>query len=247
MKLISRYKIGRDEEHNYTVDDGVRPVILPGTTGILDVVGSKEKTNSLMGWSKKQALLKVADILRSYSGKPITIDEKIIEFIRKSAWKRDKELFEKAGDIGDKVHEAIDNKIKGFNSVLDEKAQIGFNNFISWLDGSGIKITHGDTYVASLEWGFGGAMDALGEKDGQVILLDWKTSNALRDTYPLQAAAYAIAFEETYGIKVDRAIVVRFGKEIPEVEPREVMLENAKAAFISALRLHKRMKENNWK
>jgi hypothetical protein len=242
-----KYKVSRDEDHIYTIEYKGKSAVVPGTTGMLEIVGSKDKTNRLMGWAKKHALLKVAEHIRAFAGKPLTVDEAWIEAVRKSAWKRDKDLLKAAGDIGTAVHLCIDRFIDGKDPETDEKTKPGFDNFTAWLNGSGIKLIKGDTFVGSLEHHYGGALDAIGEKDGKLILLDWKTSNYLNDTYSLQAAGYATAFEETYGLKIDRAFVCRFGKEVPEDnEIREVNIIAAWIAFDRALHLSDAMTAPLW-
>ena len=249
MKLKSKYIITRDEEHNYSVDYKGKITTLPGVTGILDVVGSKDKLNRLMSWAKKQALLKASEHIRAYSGKSLIVDEDWIEAVRKSAWKRDKEMLKAAGDLGTRCHTAIDAFIQGKTPILDKDTQQSYDNFIQWLNGAGIKIIMGDTYIANMELGYGGAMDALGQtNEGGIVLLDWKTSNYMQDVYALQAAAYALAFSETFGMSVDRAIVVRFGKEKSgDIEPKEVNLPWAIINWTNALKLHKSMKQKIWR
>ena len=255
MKLTSRYDIDRDKKHNYTVsrksgEGGVH--CLPGVTGILSVVGSEQKLNAMMGWAKKMALTKACDHIREKIGQSFPITEEWVKEVYKSAWKKDRDVLENAGDIGDKVHKAIDAYILGEKPILDEKSKPGFDNFLGWLSKSGIKLLYGDTYVASLEYGFGGAMDSLGIQDGAIVLPDWKTSNAIRDTYPLQVGAYVIAAEESlmlggYPLEISKAYVVRFGKDIPgDVEPREVNIPEAKKAFLAALELRNRMEDKLW-
>lgn len=247
MELISKYKIDRDEEHNYTVEHNGAKFIFPGVTGILDTVGSKDKVNRLMGWAKKQCLLKVAEHMRAFMASPVVVDEAWIEACRKAAWKRDKEVLQAAGDLGTRVHSAIDAFILGQEPVLDADTKMGYDNFREWLTKSGIKILKGDTYIAHLALGFGGAMDALGEKDGKLIMLDWKTGNSLQDTASLQSGAYSLAFEDTFGMPIYDGYVVRFGKEVPgDIEPRQVNMGHAKEAFMSALNLKNKMEKQLW-
>jgi len=246
-ELKPKYTITRDENHAYTVSNNDKTTTLPGVTSILDIVGSKDKTNRLMGWAKKQALLKVAEHLRAFITAPVTIDETWIEAVRKSAWKRDKELLKEAGDLGTRVHNAIDSFITGQPPLLDPDTKQGYDNFMKWLEDSKIKLIKGDTYIASIKMGYGGAMDALGVRDGKLVLLDWKTSNQLVDTYSLQTAAYVMAFEETFEQDIDKAFVVRFGKEIPgDIEYREVDLCNATKAFKCAINLKNDMAYPLW-
>ena len=156
-------------------------------------------------------------------------------------------MLQAAGDLGTRVHAAIDAFILGQEPVLDADTKQGYDNFRKWLDESGIKILKGDTYIANLELGFGGAMDALGEKDGKLIMLDWKTGNSLQDTASLQSSAYSIAFEDTFGEPINDGYVCRFGKEIPgDIEPKRVNMANAKSAFISALNLKNKMGQTLW-
>jgi len=240
-----KYTVTRDEDHIYTISP--MGLVVPGTTGILDTVGSKKKTDMLMGWAKKQCLLKVAEHIRTFANKALTVDEAWIETVRKSAWKRDRDIFKEAGDTGNKIHKAIDAYIIGGPPILDDQSRPGFENFLAWIKTSGIKLIKGDTYVASIKYKFGGALDALGEQDGKLVLLDWKTASAMRDTYPLQVAAYSMAFKEMYGLKVKAAYVVRFGKEIPgDVEPKEIILKPAWTAFKHAIKLTELMNNNMW-
>lgn len=249
-----RYEVVRDDEtHIYTirymVPMAVNPIelVVPGTTGILDSVGSKEKTNMLMGWAKKMALEKVQEHLRPLVGKAVTIDDAWIDAVRKSAWKRDKDKLKEAGDIGTRIHSAIDAHILGKAPILDEQTEPAFNNFLHWVKDCGIKLIQGDTFVGSVEYKYGGALDALGERDGKLVLLDWKTSNSMRDTYPLQVAAYANAFQECYNQDISEAWVIRFGKEIKgDIEPKQVNLAKSWDSFKAALELTNRMKEAMW-
>jgi len=249
MKLTPRYAVTRDDEtHIYTIAFEGKTTIVPGTTGILDIVGSRDRQNRLMGWAKKSALLKVAEHIRTFAGQSLTVDEAWIEAVRKSAWKRDKELLKEAGDLGKKVHEAIDLYIEGEPCELDEQTKPGFDNFVKWQKEAGIELIKGDTFIGSLEYGFGGALDALGIKDKKLVLLDWKTGNSVYDSASLQAAAYSIAFKETYGKVINHAFVVRLGKETAgDIEPKEVDLAAAYPAFLTALSLHKAMTASLWK
>jgi hypothetical protein len=248
-ELKPAYKVTRSEDHIYTIDTGERKVIVPGTTGILDIVGSKDKTNRLMGWAKKQALLKVADHIREYSGKPLTVDEAWIEAVRKSAWKRDKEKLKEAGDKGTSIHDAIEEDTYGRSPVITKDIEIGFENYLTWKKNSGVKILMGDTYVGSLTHLFGGAADAFGENSKGVGLVDYKTGNYLHDENALQAGgAYTTAAEETFpGLRLNWALIVRFGKEkLGDIEERWVNIPHAKASFLSALDLHYKMKGPLW-
>lgn len=81
-----------------------------------------------------------------------------------------------------------------------------------------------------------------------------------RPDYHFQVAGYAIAFEETYGEKVEKAFIARFSKghglldkknnKIQDMEIQEVNLELSKKGFLSLLKiknvLKKVKKEKNY-
>ena len=242
------YKVDRDEDHTYYIETKDGKITVPGTTNILNVVGSKDKLNRIVGWSKKQALLKVAEHIRTFSGKPLLVDEKWIESVRKSAWMQDRNKFKQAGDTGTCLHDAIDLDTNGGIPVIREDIKIGWENYQTWKKRCGIKILKGDTKVGSIVHGFGGALDGIGEKNGRGVV-DYKTSNHINDEYALQAGgAYTIAAEETIkGFKAEWALVVRFGKEeLGDIEERYINIPAAKTAFIRALGLHNAMQAKLW-
>lgn len=66
--------------------------------------------------------------------------------------------------------------------------------------------------VADVELGVAGTLDALvTDPNGCVILLDWKTSNSLKDKFLVQVHAYARMAEKA-GLVIDRGYIVRFDK-----------------------------------
>lgn len=119
--------------------------------------------------------------------------------------------------------------------------------FLAWkrlIHSSGSKIVGTEMEIWSDKYGYAGTMDALLEtidsRTGERTLtaLDWKTSNAMRNEYALQVAAYAKAYEERTGEKVSKAVVVRFGRRSDTFEAKQVLdLERSFDAFCSALHL----------
>ncbi len=56
--------------------------------------------------------------------------------------------------------------------------------------------------------------------DGQPCIVDFKTSNKMRKSFPLQKAAYAKMANAQLGVKIDRGLTIRshWNKEKQEVE-----------------------------
>lgn len=94
---------------------------------------------------------------------------------------------------------------------------------------------------------YAGTADAIAVRtsgtNSGIVILDWKTSNALHREYAYQAAAYARAWEEMNGATVSEAMVVRFNKFKPEFEARRIhSIEESFQAFLSCLGLYKSQK-----
>ena len=236
FKVVRRAHIYRAGEVDY-----------PSVTKILGVIDNG-KSNALSIWARREALKLAEKELFGALESGTVLDFANVSEILKSADRQPDKLKDAAADLGTRVHEAIDAYILGKPPALDEESVVGFTNFINWLSKEKIRIISGDIPVASPQWGYGGRLDAVGvDEAGKVIILDWKTSNALRTEYPLQVAAYAIAFQEMYGLEVAGAKVVRFGKTDPaDFEPRDVNLREAKLAFFKALGLYKALKTELW-
>ena len=65
-----------------------------------------------------------------------------------------------------------------------------------------------EDFVWSDEYKYAGTADLVVKMDGEVWLLDLKTSNSLHKSYDLQLAAYAKALKETKGIEIERTGII---------------------------------------
>lgn len=64
----------------------------------------------------------------------------------------------------------------------------------------------------SLKYGYAGTDDYYGKIDDKITVMDYKTSKAIYEEYPLQVSAYANALIEE-GYPVDQIMIVRLGKD----------------------------------
>jgi len=65
-----------------------------------------------------------------------------------------------------------------------------------------------EEFVWSDEHRYAGTADLVVKMDGEIWLLDLKTSNSLHKSYDLQLASYAKALEESKGIKIERTGII---------------------------------------
>lgn len=206
---------------------------------------AKKKAGSGKPWAKELAwLLNAQFVLKKKTAK---LDLAVLASIIEAAAQAPDQVKEAAADVGTRAHAYFDKVVKGEPFKVEEvEADIRtpVAAFLDWLKTSGIQMVMGDTKVASLKDKFGGSLDALGWKDGSYILLDWKTSNGIYDEYALQVAAYAQAFEETFGVRISEAHIVRFGKTTPDFEHKRLAnLTVSYGAFDHASQLQSMLKD----
>lgn len=240
---------GKQHFYEVTHDDG-QVERFPGVTGVLGIISKP----ALVPWATKTALENAKEALLEQldgkAGKKINLTELWIKAVIETAKKVPEKVKTEAGDLGTLAHAYFEAFIRGEEKLTVVPAiQPAVEAFSKWMAESGLQIVGGDTKVASVRHGYGGALDALAmDEDGAWTILDWKTGNGIYAEYALQVAAYAHAFEETYGIRPWRGIIVRFGKKEPvKFEVREVRsLRESFEAFLAAKSLQDSLKQEQF-
>ncbi|XP_049847920.1 uncharacterized protein LOC126304981 [Schistocerca gregaria] len=226
---------------------------------ITTVLGSVIAKPELENWQRKVSLLEFKKQLQLCAERrelpglgtvQILPGERVLEdMVRESMTAPDK-ICDMALSFGTEVHAIIEKLIltNADDMPCDPEYVTVKDSFRAWrrqVESSGSKIIKTEVQVVSKRYGYAGTMDALLRTvevpSGKEIwtVLDWKTSNAIRNEYALQVAAYAKAYEEMTGTPIDRAAVVRFNKKgSPTYEVKTVHnLEEAFDAFCSVLHI----------
>lgn len=262
VTLQPRFKIElitKNRQHLYKVNDLTE--MFPGVTTVLNVISKPY----LVPWAAKEVVRALgfydhkvwtshgyipapdADKQKGHAAMCALLDrikamspEDWWKFLEeaKGAHTRKKDA---AADLGTRAHQAINSIIQtGQVPILEADIQPCVDAFLSWREKTGISMRVGDTKVASTIYGYGGSLDALGTKDGKLILIDFKTSNEWDDTYAYQVAAYAHAFNETYGAEIHDALILKLGKSEPTFEVKKIKnIFSSFGTFLSALRLYR--------
>ncbi len=215
------------------------PEPFPSVTTALSVINKP----ALVPWARNTALESVRQALESREGSQVAISREWIDTIITEAKARPELVRTEAADFGTQAHVLIDQLIQGLGPDIPPQFAPVVASFNAWRLGAGLEIRLTETMVFSDTHHYAGAMDALATREGALVALDWKTSNAVYPEYALQVAAYAKALEEMTGQPVTEAWAVRFGKTAPEFEARRVMdLEGCFQAFLAALHLWRAMR-----
>lgn len=109
-----------------------------------------------------------------------------------------------AADAGTLAHAMAEAYIKGEKeavTVLDytdeqvELATTGFAGFRRWMRQTKVSIIDQEMSLVCPEYEYGGTPDAVGIIDGELVLLDWKTSSGVYIEMLVQLAAYVNLIE----------------------------------------------------
>lgn len=216
--------------------------LLPGVTTIL---GATIPKPYLVPWAAKEAANRIKVHLSEHAvNRPLTADE--IDRLVEEGRKEHEKKRDDAADVGTRAHQAIDAYINGDKVELTDDIRPAVEAFHQWQDNNPFRLVMGDTKVASVNYGFGGSLDILGESKDGLGIIDLKTSNQVSWDYALQVAAYAKAFGETFGEPIMWAMVLRVGKKSPsEFEARPIKnLGKAWDAFLTCLEMRSHLKED---
>jgi hypothetical protein len=156
-----------------------------------------------------------------------------------------------AGTVAHALVEAAINKREPVLETDDEEvlrlARNAFKTYEKWRQLNRIEIRHTEVALVSERHQFGGRLDAIGiDAEQALILLDWKSANAIYADNLLQLGGYRILWEENYP---DHPItggfhLGRFAKEQGDFShhyfPR---LDDEAEAFLAMRNLYDRMKQ----
>lgn len=199
--------------------------ISPSTaTGVID------KSGPISWWATNCMRQKIEQDLDE--GVPYLKTE--LEDIIKNAQYNYKDVRDEAAEIGTYVHDWAEEfaraKMKGNEAPslpnkpeeVDKKdweeriyPQIvaGIEGFVDWYHDHNVKFLEVESIVYSIEDNYWGRFDAIAEVDGEICLIDYKTSKGIYLSHKLQTSGYWKAKEEEVGEKFDKALILHFQKD----------------------------------
>jgi len=174
-------------------------------TGVTSYLGIIDKSRQLVIWATEL----YRDYLLDCLSLGITEDDIYEGSVLHEKHKKD------AAVIGDEVHTWIEQYIKDEHPDMPERkeAQIGVTAFLDWVDRNHVQFLSSERVVYSRHHDYVGKMDIEALVNGELCLIDIKTSNGLYNTYGLQTAAYVKADEEESGRKYHGRWLIRLAKE----------------------------------
>jgi len=188
-RLISPAGVVRTPRHLYYFN-GRGP--WPGVTTVTDVLDKP----ALVRWFKEQvATAAIAHAERLVSDREAGNTEAAIAFLLAA-----RNEGTAGRERGSRLHNTLEGVIRRENPVVDERDQAAIAGARTWLNEHVVRPIEAEAFLINETLGYGGTCDLIAEVDGEVWLLDWKTSKSVAwpdgrvyDEMRLQLAAYANA------------------------------------------------------
>ena len=122
-------------------------------------------------------------------------------------------IVKKAGEEGTATHEMIEAYLNGEElNFLDKNGRPQYHpdvwqmflRFVEWWEEYNPTLIETEVHLFSDELKVAGTCDMVCEIDGELWIIDFKTSNNLQTTYDLQTAVYGQMYKECFGKEANR-------------------------------------------
>lgn len=200
-----------------------------GVTSILKVLDKP----ALVQWAANMAVGHIVEGVNDIGLEHI--DDTSFEELCTEAKTAHRKLSKSAADIGSEVHRFAERALIEQRVMLPENPQSrkGAEAFMGWLHAHNIRPISVERIIFSRTWYYAGTCDFFGHVDGQLCVLDLKTSSGLYLEMPLQLAAYAIALEEETGERIENGWIIQLDKKTGKPKPYPIPLtRDVKDAFL---------------
>lgn len=191
------------------------------------------------GWRMNRALEKYDELIPQIIAGKITQEEAV-----KIAKAYPEEVFKIAGERGTATHGYIDlflsdwiktgkkpdrpiiSYLDGSNGQPEEKDFAIWSAVQcaeDWINESGFIPLASEIRVWSTKFQEAGTLDGIGIIGDDIVLIDWKTSNELRDDYHLQVGCYYRCFAELTLIQPKYGVIIKLDKQQAKLDPPEIV------------------------
>jgi hypothetical protein len=175
---------------------------------VTEIIGQIDKSDALKQWAVNVTL----DYIKNNIFNIGSIEQ--VKYIHK-------DISNEAKEIGTEAHNIIEYCIKNNYFPPDYEMTNYYNETINCLEAfhtfyndHNIEWLESELVVWNKEYLYAGTLDAIAIINGKKYIIDFKTSNAMRDGYDLQLAAYLYAYNKTNEKKINNCAVLRLDKNM---------------------------------
>ena len=142
--------------------------------------------------------------------------EQLIKWVATQGFHESREIRDEAGRRGTRIHLGImglldEYELEEKNYTTEEWHKL--DSFVKWHHEYNPEILAVEIPVFSKKGRYAGRVDCVAKINGQIHLLDWKSSRSIHESATLQVAAYSNAIEEMTDLKVENAAILQMGAQ----------------------------------
>lgn len=219
-----------DDAHFYDEGDGIQH---PSVTTILQAFQESDFSD----WVARKGANAIYDTLKEDPYQ----NRKDLENIAIEGWRQARSIH---GDVGTRVHDLIETG-DDLDPLDDQMVRTAMESWHAFRDTA----SEDDTFeiidasvplVGRLPSGFtyGGTLDLLAMVGERRVIIETKTSRELYSKAAIQVTAYALAYEQVTGVKIDAAWGLRLNKYWRAYDLRQAKRDIAVQAFEAAALLY---------
>ena len=124
-----------------------------------------------------------------------------------------------AGEVGTVAHGLVEQYFTGEAFNIYEYpadavtvAQIAYGAFEAFVSTNTMVLKHAELPVVHEELGYGGTLDWIGMLNGEMTLVDFKTSTVVYPDHLIQLAAYHKLYYQEFGIDLEKTYILHLDK-----------------------------------
>ena len=220
------------KEHKYINPKLEKPIVI-GMSSVLKYLSAPQLEN----WKRREL---VGSIKSEMIKQKIPIDQ--VEDIIINAENSNKVKGDKVLSIGSIVHKYCEMWLKNekFTEPENKIVKECFNKFKIFWKKHKLKLVESEKILYS-ERGYCGTLDLVAiDPQGNIWLIDIKTSKGIFINMILQVHGYKLAYEEQTGKKINKMYIVRLPKDNADFEARQILYKKEHIkAFLGLLSCHK--------
>jgi|TARA_B110001454_G_scaffold77758_1_gene75312 hypothetical protein len=231
-----------DEKHSYTVEGE----LVPSVTRVVDGAFPKQ---GLIDWAVRSGADFFMSSVEQYTLSPgdvgmYMVPTRVVQHIYDGIKTAYRSISNEALNTGTAVHKWIEDAIRwkmeeGDAPELpdDEAALNCIEAFRAWAKENEVKWLAIEQKVYSKKYNYAGTVDAVAEVNGELTVIDFKTSAKIYKQYHLQVAAYAQAITEMYGRDVEKGLILRLDKDSGKYQTKTFEPLEHVRVFLSCMEL----------
>jgi len=189
-------------------------VIKPSPPSVTTITGLADfgKSTALQAWAVNMCL----EVVRARIKPDEIHGAQFLEEAFADAKANYRDFTKQAADVGTMAHAALERYFTDPEApppIAGTPVRARFDEALKWFASHNIQHICSERAIYSRKYKYTGRLDHVSKVDQVLSIVDFKASRHIYKTYALQVAAYANAYEEETGEKIEQAYILQIGEE----------------------------------